>query len=372
MYKIYLIFFIILIIILLCKNKNKNKKVEKFTVSDQAQELIYSCMNVEDTHNNNSKCWSRKVGDLINPNNNYEGINVDYDCKPDSEGYCNSGCKNEGEYSSSDSTCIKKDFDPEKSFWNRFKDWCESQPTNKQIIKKINDEYEPLKKEFEENKIKYDDEMKKLDELKEKYYISEYEYLDEKAKKKKNQIEKEKSCKSKTYTKADTGKKEYYPNCEEKFCIEKNFNSCNDYCKTLTYKSGSNYKNYDNCEHMCTTEGFDSCNDKREKLGDIFESVSENSDVNSGPSPSPAVETKKEIYERLKKEVDDQITIVNVLKDKLKEVKKEFFVSAYPSKCPEKGLLSINNNVALKNLSNLAEFASKEQIKTTLIKQLKR
>ena len=50
----------------------------------------------------------------------------------------------------------------------------------------------------------------------------------------------------------------------------------------------------------------------------------------------------------------------------------EFFVAAYPSKCPEKGLLSINNNVALKNLSNLAKFASKEQIKTTLIKQLKR
>ena len=366
MYKIYLIFLIFFIIIQLCKNK----KVEKFTVSDKAQELIYSCMNVEDNLNNNSSCWSRKVGDLLNPINKYEGITVDYDCKPDSDGYCNSGCKNEGEYSSSDSTCIKKDFDADKSFWNRFRDWCESQPVNKQIIKKINDDYEPKKNEFKENKIKYENETKKLEELKEKYYISEYEYLDEKAKKKKNQIEKEKKCKSETYTKADTGKKEYYPNCEEKFCIEKNFDSCNDYCKTLTYKSGSNDKNYDDCEHMCTTEGFSSCNDKRERLGDIFESVPENSNTNA--SPSPATETKREIYERLKKEVDDQITIVNVLKNKLKEVKKEFFIAAYPSKCPEKGLLSINNNVALKNLSNLAYIVDKEQIKTTLIKQLKR
>ena len=127
---------------------------------------------------------------------------------------------------------------------------------------------------------------------------------------------------------------------------------------------------------MCRTEGFNSCNDKREQLGDIFVSVPESKDSSSSssssPSPSPATESKKEIYERLKKEVDDQITKVNTLKENIKKVKKEFFIAAYPSKCPERGLVSINNNVALKNLSNLSKFANKNRIKNTLIKQLKR
>lgn len=367
MYKIYLIFLIFFIIILLCKNKKKNI-IEKFSNNNEIDNLIYSCMNIDDTSNNNSNCWSRKVKDLKNPINKYEGISVDYNCKADDEGYCNSGCKNEGEYSSSSTPCIKKDFDINEPFWNRFKKWCESKSPNKNKIKRINDIYNPKRIEFEKNKKKYDNAMIDLDKLKQKFYISEYEYLDEKAKNKKNQIEKEKICKSQTYTKGTI--KEYYQSCEEKFCKEKGSNSCNDYCKTLKYNDGSIEKNYDNCDHMCRTEGFNSCNDKREELGDIFVSVTESKD--SSPSPSPATESKKEIYERLKKELDDQITKVNILKENIKKVKKEFFIAAYPSKCPEKGLVSINNNVALKNLSNLTKFANKSRIKNTLIKQLKR
>jgi len=108
----------------------------------------------------------------------------------------------------------------------------------------------------------------------------------------------------------------------------------------------------------------DLSNQKMEELEksqnvDLYEEFT----TSPSPSPSPGPGTSDSIpktlvgkYKYFERKLNTKKEEIDNIKSEIEDVKKEFYRVAYPTKCPTKGLVSIEKNVSVKNLARVTEI----------------
>ena len=101
------------------------------------------------------------------------------------------------------------------------------------------------------------------------------------------------------------------------------------------------------------------------------------------PSPSPSTnpgtsdsvpKTLEEKYKHFELKLNTKKQEIDNIKSELEDVKKEFYRVTFPTKCPTKGLVSIEKNVSVKNYARISEILydqNNSNIKDNFLKQIK-
>ena len=352
MIKIYLVLILIFLIICFCKKK---KIKENFEIKYIPDNLVYSCMNFVDEFGTKHEC---KEFSVKNMENNFK-------CEEIWEEGCNKNCKNAGEKGVE---CIPKDYAAEETAWGKFKKYCESSSFNKEKISKIENEFAAKKEIFD----------KAVKEFNEKTKIYEKEIFEYKLKKF-NFLEEQKSI---TKLIIDNP-------------IIKEYLAINDEFRTLNPDNNSNL--IDNLtnevndlltnSNVAQFNNLQSSSENESNLKAMSELKNADDQVKQFDNKNKKLNRLKEIKDRLTElkdnsKVKEYINKTNSLIEpveptkpndlNIQDSKKEFYRCSYASKCPSKGLLTVDQNLGIKNLSRLLKIVnSNDPIRKTLTDQFK-
>jgi hypothetical protein len=326
MIKVYLILILIFIIICFCKNKTKTKEsFEDFKY--QPEELIYSCMNFDD---------GRDVHDC--KEFSYKDIEEYFICEEIYGEGCNLHCKNKGEQNVD---CIPKDYANEETTWGKFKKYCEENHINAKKIKDIEAVYAPLKQQYEDAIKEFNKKTEEYENQMFDYKLANYTYLEE----------------------------------------QNNLNN--------TLLNNQNIKDY-----LTKYDEFIKLNPENdsELITTLAQEVNDLANDSTKVQEKERKETKLNLLKKYKEEmtalkssdsgIDDYLNKRNSLVEptlpvkpadnRVNETKKEFYRCSYASKCPSKGLLTLDQNLAYKNLGKLMFIVNhNDEIKKTLTDQFK-
>jgi hypothetical protein len=101
--------------------------------------------------------------------------------------------------------------------------------------------------------------------------------------------------------------------------------------------------------------------------------------TSTSPSPSPSTsdsvpKTLEGKYKYYEDKINKKKEEIKNIESELEVVKKEFYRVAFPTKCPTKGLVSIEKNVSVKNYARISEILydqNNSNIKDNFLKQVK-
>ena len=320
------------------------------------ENLIYSCMNFVDKSGNEHECKEFKAKDIEN----------NLKCEEVYQQGCNQNCQNEGE---KDVECIPKDYAAEETTWGKFKKFCESTEINKKKIDDIEKVYADKKDKFDKAVKDFNEETKKYEKDIFNFKLENYNYLEEKSKISKfiidNPIIKE-------YLRFNDEFKILNPDNDSNL-IDSLTDEVNDLLtnsnvtefnnlQSSTSKTDANLKKMRELKSADDqVKQFDIKNKKLNRLKEVkdkLQELKENSKVKEYISKSNSLVEPVEPTKPSDLNIQDS--------------KKEFYRCSYATKCPSKGLLTVEQNLGIKNLSRLLKVInSNEPIKKTLITQFK-
>lgn len=179
-------------------------------------------------------------------------------------------------------------------------------------------------------------------------------------------------CSKNDYNENDSVWKKFKNYCENMKINSTKIKEINDYYNPKKEKFIKFKKKYKDA-----MKEYDSINEKyliaksryfndlsKKKMKEIEDSQNiEPFTTSPSPSPSPSPGTSDSIpktlvgkYKYFERKLNTKKEEIDNIKSEIEDVKKEFYRVAYPTKCPTKGLVSIEKNVSVKNLARVTEI----------------